>query len=315
MNLRWVALSMLLLLAGCGDLPEPFLGNPGGAAMTLRQPPDPRLAIPTPPDALLSDDAARALAADLADRLQQGEVPAYAQKPAGTDWHLVISAQLNGGSVVPRYTVFNPQGKPQGTMAGAPVPTASWANGDPATLHQVALQAAPGIASMLTGIETGIMKADPNSLYNRAAEVLVPDVTGAPGDGNVALARLLRTKLTALGPKVEMEPKTPPDITVQGQVRMVTIPGNQQRVEIQWIVKDARGREAGRVIQLNEIPAGSLDHYWGDVAGVITDQASGGVNEIIKRVSRREPDTAASPPAPATPQTAPTPTITPPATS
>lgn len=168
---------------------------------------------------------------------------------------------------------------------------------------------------MLTGIETGIMKADPNSLYNRAAEVLVPDVTGAPGDGNVALARLLRTKLTALGPKVEMEPKTPPDITVQGQVRMVTIPGNQQRVEIQWIVKDARGREAGRVIQLNEIPAGSLDHYWGDVAGVITDQASGGVNEIIKRVSRREPDTAASPPAPATPQTAPTPTITPPATS
>lgn len=110
MNLRWVALSMLLLLAGCGDLPEPFLGNPGGAAMTLRQPPDPRLAIPTPPDALLSDDAARALAADLADRLQQGEVPAYAQKPAGTDWHLVISAQLNGSSVVPRYTVFSPQG-------------------------------------------------------------------------------------------------------------------------------------------------------------------------------------------------------------
>lgn len=294
----WLALAALLLLSACGQFPEPYLGNPGGAAMTLRQPPDPRLAIPTPPDALLSDGAARALASDLATRLQQGEVPAYAKTPTGTDWRLVISAHTDGGSVVPRYTVFNPQGKPQGTMAGAPVRAESWANGDPATLHQVALQAAPGIAQMLTGIENGIMKADPNSLYNRSAEVLVPDVTGAPGDGNVVLARLLRIKLKALGPKVETEAKAPPDITVQGQVRMVPIAGNQQRVEIQWIVKDGRGREAGRVIQLNEIPAGSLDHYWGDVAGVVTDQASGGVNEIIKRISGREQPAppAAAPP-------------------
>lgn len=315
MTRHWAALGALLLLSGCGDLPEPFLGNPGGAAMTLRQPPDPRLAIPTPPDALLSDGAARSLAADLAGRLQQGEVPAYAQPPSHTDWRLVISARTDGGNVVPQYTVFNPQGKPQGTMAGIPVQAESWANGDPATLQQVALQAAPGIASMLTRIESGIMKADPNSLYNRSAEVLVPDVTGAPGDGNVMLARLLRIKLTALGPKVEPAPKTPADITVQGQVRMVPIPGNQQRVEIQWIVKDARGREAGRVIQLNEIPAGTLDHYWGDVAGVVTDQASGGVNEIIKRISGREPPADSSPPATAPSEPTPAPSAASPATS
>jgi len=34
-------------------------------------------------------------------------------------------------------------------------------------------------------------------------------------------------------------------------------------------VKDAKGNERGRPIQLNTIPAGSLDHYWGDVASVV----------------------------------------------
>ncbi len=279
---------LVLALSSCGDLPEPFLGNPGRAAMKLRQPPDPRLAIPPPSTALLSDGAARQLATDLADRLQQGEVPAYAQKAAATDWKLAISAETHGAEVIPRYTVLNPQGQPQGSLSGQPIPGDAWANGDPATLLKVALEAAPGISSMLTHIETGLMRADPNSLYNRAAHVLVPQVTGAPGDGDTVLARQMREKLAALGPVVSADAKNP-DITIQGQVRMVPIAGGQERVEIQWIIKDAKGREAGRVIQLNVIPAGTLDHYWGDVAVVVAKEASGGVDQVIERLSGKGP--------------------------
>jgi hypothetical protein len=80
------------------------------------------------------------------------------------------------------------------------------------------------------------------------------------------------------------------DFIVQGNVRMVAIGGGQQRVEIQWSVKAANGDERGRVVQLNVIPAGSLDHYWADVAMVVASEASGGVNDVILRQSGRAPE-------------------------
>ncbi len=287
--MRWLLLLCLLLpLTACGDYPEPFLGNPGRAAMQLRQPPEPRLAIPAPGTALLSDAASREFAAAIAERLRQGEVPAFAQPAVATDWRLAISVQDRGPQVVPNYTVLNPQGKSQGSVQGRPIATAAWAAADPATLKQAAIDAAPGISSLLTGIEAGLMKADPNSLYNRTAKVLIPDVTGAPGDGDATLTRQMRTKLAALGPQV-LTSGPGADFTVQGEVRMVTIAGGQQRIEIQWIIKDAKGRESGRVVQLNDIPAGTLDHYWGDVAMVVAQEASGGVNEVLQRQSGREP--------------------------
>ena len=79
---------------------------------------------------------------------------------------------------------------------------------------------------------------------------------------------------------------------MQGQVRAVPIAGNKQRIEIQWLIKNAAGKDLGRVVQLNEIPAGTLDHYWGDVAVVVATEASGGVNDVIKR--QTQPDTAQS---------------------
>ena len=70
---------------------------------------------------------------------------------------------------------------------------------------------------------------------------------------------------------------------------MVPIAGGQQRVEIQWVIKAASGDERGKVVQLNEIPAGSLDHYWADVAVIVATEAAGGVNDVILRQSGREP--------------------------
>ena len=280
-------LAVLLPLAGCGDLPEPFLGNPGATALRLRQPPAARLAVPAPGLALLSDGAARRFAAALAHSLRAQEVPAYALTPAPTDWRLAVVARTQGEAVVPRYTVLNPQGAAQGSVTGAPVAEAAWAAGRSATLDLAARQAAPRLARLLTRVEIALMRADPNSLYNRPARVLIAPVTGAPGNGDAVLAQAMRSALAAEGEVVQARPAGA-DFVLRGAVRLTAAPGGKQRVELRWIVDTAAGAEGGRVFQLNLVPAGSLDQDWRAVAPAIARQAAGGIRQVILRQSRRK---------------------------
>jgi hypothetical protein len=296
--IRWVltatCLAALSLVTACGDLPEPFIGNPGANGRLLAQPPAPRLAVPAPSDMLLTDEASHNFAGSLARALQQNEVPAVAQASQRTDWTLVGKASEQGGSVTPVFTVQDPSGKDRGNIEGAPIPAAAWAAATPVTLQQAASEAAPKIATALTNIQTAIVRADPNSLYNRAPKVVVPEVTGAPGDGNAALTREMRKRLATLGPIIQTSTDGA-DFVVQGQVKVVPVANHQQRVEIQWIVTVPPSDERGRVVQLNEIPAGTLDHYWGDVAVVVATEASQGVENVLQRQTGHAPDAAAGP--------------------
>ena len=275
-------LLLVLLLTSCGDLPEPFLGNPGPTGRLLAQPPAARLAVPPPTTALLPDGADRVIANSLASALQTQKVPAIAGPAQKSDWKLVTSARLQGPGVIPEFTVIDPSGAVRGKAEGATVPAAAWSAASPSTLKASVTEAAPRIALMLTNIETAIERANPNSLYNRPARVMVADVIGAPGDGDRALTDQMRLRLAALGPSVQTTLPSA-DFVVAGHVRVVPIANRKQRVEIQWIVKAAAGDERGRVIQLNEIPAGSLSRNWGDVAVEVATEAAGGVNDVLKR--------------------------------
>ena len=293
------------MLAGCGDLPQPFLGNPGATAMRLSQPPPSRLAIPLPADSLLSDGAAKSWSSALAAALLAQELPAFA-KPAGRDdWRLLLTASLKNGAVVPTYTVTDPKGVPKGASDGPPVPAQDWAAGQPATLQAAADAEAPKVIAMLNGIEARRQQSDPHSLLNRPPVIYFKGVTGAPGDGNVSLTRQMTTRLPNLGDVVQDMPRDA-DFSVEGQVK--TAPGAKDttRVEIQWIVVDAQGHERGRVVQLNEVRPGSLDAYWGEVAVAVASEAAGGVQEVVSQASGRGgPQTPASPaakPAPGKPE-------------
>jgi len=289
-----LALLFCFVLSGCGDLPEPFIGNPGATARRLAQPLTPLLAVPPGSDTLLPDAANRDLAAQIATALQASEVPAMVRAPQSTDWRLITRAERDGNVVKPYFSVQDPQGKEQGGAEGEPIPLATWSTASPALLQRIAAEAAPRIGAVLTGIRIAHDKADPGSLYNRPARVLVAEVTGAPGDGNQSLTRQMRARLALLGPVVLTTP-TGADFAVQGEVKVVPQPKRQERVEIQWIVRTGSGDERGRVVQLNEIPAGTLDHYWGDVAVVVAAEASNGVNDVLKRQSGHEPGATAPP--------------------
>jgi hypothetical protein len=293
---RFLPLVLAGLLASCGTLPQPFRGNPGQTARRLASEPPllPRLIVPVPGTALLSDNGGKAFAALLARDLQLHEVPAYAEAGHSGDWVLAVSATDTGRTVVPVYTIRTPQGGNAATVKGLPVPVAAWAAAAPATLQKVASDAAERLSVALAGVDANLQRANPNSLLNRAPRVAVPEVTGAPGDGDTALTRLMRAHLSALGEAVQDSPNGA-DFVVQGRVRVVPIGSGQQRVEIQWIVTQPSradmpgGAERGRVVQLNNVPAGSLNGIWGEVADAVAGEASGGVREVVLRQSGREP--------------------------
>jgi len=283
----------LLALTGCGDLPQPFLGRPGATAQRLSQPPPSRLAVPAPAQSLLPDAGASAWAGAVADALLAEEVPAVA---GGTrrhsDWTLLLSAEVRGAEVVPSYAVQNPSGESQGYSEGAPVAIADWAGGDAAVLKAAATQAAPGIVSLLNRIEAARRQSDPNSLLNRPARLYFSGVTGAPGDGNSSLPMQMRTKLTAMGLVIQ-DTANGADFTLAGEVQ--TAPGAKgtMRIELQWIVADNKGAERGRIVQLNEVPPGTLDSYWGDVAVVVADEAAGGVRDVVLNATGARKDSQA----------------------
>jgi hypothetical protein len=324
LRLLTLAAILALGLTGCGDFPRPFMGNPGATARRLAVPPPPRLLVPVPGDAMLSDTSSHQFADALATALQNHEVPAVTDSPRTDDWRLIVHATMQGENVVPVFTVVDPRGVDQGKTQGAPVPAADWAGATPALLKKTAEADAQGIGTLLTHIEAALMQADPNSLYYRAPHVMVAAVTGAPGDGNFSLTAQMRDKLGHLGPVVQDTPDGA-DFVLRGQVRVAPLPGNQERVEIQWLLFDAQKHDLGRIIQLNEIPAGTLNGFWGDVAVVVAQEASAGVEEVIQRNTGHEkkptdadqkpadaktaaPPTAAPPPVPAAAQPASAPT-------
>ncbi|MDW8399939.1 MAG: hypothetical protein RMK90_15410, partial [Acetobacteraceae bacterium] len=81
------ALALLLFaLAACGDLPQPFRGNPGAEALRLATPPAYRVAIAPSGSALLPARAAADFAAALAEALSAADWPVTAEPPQPLDW-------------------------------------------------------------------------------------------------------------------------------------------------------------------------------------------------------------------------------------
>jgi hypothetical protein len=257
--------------------------------MRLAQPPPARMAIPLPTDSLLTDAAAEAWSHSLADTLLAQELPVVAGAPMAGDWRLVLSAETAGATVIPAYTVLDPKGQSEGSVKGPPVPASDWAAGDPATLKAAADEEAPKVVALMSSIEAHRQQSDPNSLLNRPPRIYLSGVTGAPGDGNAALTVQMNTRLPHLG-DVMVDAAGNADFTVRGEIKTAPGAGKSLRVEIQWIVGDAKGRESGRVVQINEVPPGTLDRYWGEVAEVVATEAAGGVHEVIVQATGRGKD-------------------------
>jgi hypothetical protein len=277
-------LSLPLLLGACGTLPEPFYGNPGAAGARLATPPAPVLIIPAPAGAGLGSAAAALFAGDLASALNGLDVPSLARRPGRAEWLLTTTASNAGGTVTPAYAITGPDGKTYGTQTGAPADSAAWAAGDPDVLNQQARADAPALARKLAAVNAQVQQNNPNSLENRPPRVFFSGVSGAPGDGDSALAAAMRRDLPSHGSTLVGGSQSA-DFTVTGLVKAQPDQNNQLLVELDWVVKDAGQRQIGQVTQLHDLSPADIQPYWGDVAAAAATEAAAGVNDVISNAT------------------------------
>jgi hypothetical protein len=270
---------LAILLTACGTLPEPFYGDPGVEGAKLATPPAPVLIVPPPGKAMLADDSAKLYAADLAGALAGLDVPSISRPAQKTDWRVTTTAALNGDTVTPHYVITGPDGKFYGAENGAPVPAPDWANGNPAALSKAATADALTLSNLLAQVNATVQQSNPRSLENRPPVVFFAGVTGAPGDGDNALALNMNRDFSPLGIQQITSPAGA-DFTVNGVVK--TKPdGSQVLVEIDWIVHDSGNRVVGQVTQLHDLNPADITPYWGDVAAAAAAEGAQGVHEVI----------------------------------
>ncbi|MFT8718597.1 hypothetical protein [Acetobacter sp.] len=286
------SLSTVCLLSGCLSVPHPFQNDGKMSKGSVANAPTSRLDVPVPEDTSLSPEGRKIWADQVTQALLDQSVPAIAQKPRKGDWWLKLRTEERGDMIVPLYSVMTPQGAIRATEEGPAVPTVLWKAASPETIHTASQQGAGQVVNVLTGIMAEDMEEDPHSLKHRGAKIWFQGVTGAPGDGNISLARAFTVSFRGTKDTIQTSKKDA-DFMVATTVKITDGPAGsrnnpQQNIRIDWRVTDKDDKEVGIATQLHDIPAHSLDQMWGDVAVAAADEAAGAVEEMITRYSSRD---------------------------
>jgi hypothetical protein len=150
---------------------------------------------------------------------------------------------------------------------------AAWRAGDPGLYRVLAKSAAAEIASLL---------AESKATTPEKPLILIPEVTGAPGDGPRTLQRSMAYVLDKRGLKVEEHPTgdAKPTYVLKGAMTVKTQAGRAQ-VAISWSLVRPDGSVVGTVNQANEVAADLLKGPWGDIAFAIADAAGEEVTKLV----------------------------------
>lgn len=272
--MRRLLLALSLLVAACGDLPQPFRHEGVNAAVA---PPGPRVVLVRPPD---DGPSAAALAEAIVKRLAAMDIPASTSTSLSGGWVLAARTEKAGGSLTLSWHLTAPG---EGEPAPFPqtLPTDLWRRAGPATIARMA----DDVVGRYSAILLGQAPMTAGDAPPRAPVVRIATLAGLPGDGNSALTKALGQALTRLGIRLG---GSDADLEVRG--RFSVIPGGpgQEVLAITWIVADGKdGRELGKAEQQGALPKGKLDGAWGALAGDIAAGGAEGVADIIAGAAQK----------------------------
>jgi hypothetical protein len=255
-------------LVGC-SLPQPFQPD----TLPPLTEPGVRAGLVVVPIEGAADGALFAEA--MADALADQDFAASTKPIPGPSYRLVGRAVHDGEDIRLEWEVEDPARGFAGAVAQgiAREEMAAWRAGDPGLYRVLAKSAATEIASLL---------AESNATTPEQALILIPEVTGAPGDGPRTLQRSMAYVLDKRGLKVAEHPSpdAKPTYVLKGAMTVKTQAGRSQ-VAISWSLARPDGSVVGTVNQANEVAADLLKGPWGDIAFAIADAAGEEVANLI----------------------------------
>jgi hypothetical protein len=207
---------------------------------------------------------------------------------AGPDAESEIDPDLLAGLPVPIRTTLlpDPEQKPPAAGTGPPPPARQ-----PPARTATAPPAAPPRTRAPKPVSPSRLQQEDNraKAAAKAADgrehirsVAVLGVSGAPGNGNVELARALRRVLRRAGWPVHARRRADA-LLVRGRVLIDPPRRGRQRVRIIWTARTPKGVELGTVKQENIVPAGSLDKGFGNAAEAVAEGAAEGLFQLVAR--------------------------------
>lgn len=165
--------------------------------------------------------------------------------------------------------------QPAAPAAGG-VPMANAAPGTPGSSLAAALPAPVAAAASPQGPTTGSIGR------GAGANVMLGSVTGAPGDGSVALSSAMQKALAAKGVSLT-DKASGQTYKVLGKVAVGQPANGKQSIQIDWELNDPQGKFYKRVTQKNEIPQGMLDGAWGQTADMAANAAADTIAGLLPK--------------------------------
>ena len=287
-----LCLLAVLLAASCGPVPRPFRPDTKGEddlpllplrssvkVLPLRQ------GAPGGPGVPGAPAAPRAMAEFLAAALRADGFTATAKVDQPTQFTLrgrgVVQPLPDGREeVLTLWELVDASGKRLAQRgARSELAAGAWRRAEPRALKQVAQQASRALVSLIREPEPAAGSA-PSLAEGR---VLLAPIEDAPGDSGRQLSKALVAALQRLEPGV-LSNFGGPAVIIVGEIGLGEPRQGYQSVAVTWRVLEAvSGEELGRVDQRNQVPAGSLDRSWANVALPIAEGAAAGIADLLAK--------------------------------
>jgi hypothetical protein len=281
----WAVISVgLLLIAACQPLPHPFADDrPPPALLRVRD----SISVSVAPVTGTPHAAAARLPAVMASALLKHDIPASNKTASISSYQLFgriaeLRPQKGAPSLAAIWRLYDAKGRAVGErQARVPLAVAGGAGGaaTDAAIEQLAALSADRLAPLLVDDMPAAKPVDKGAGRPRVA---IEKISGAPGDGNTALARALAAVLPGDGIAI-VGASDKPDLAIDGAVTLTPGSGGKEHVALVWHVHRPGGGDIGTVGQQNDVPEGLLDGKWGDLAYNIAIAASDGIIQLVAR--------------------------------
>lgn len=248
--------ALCLLVQACGPLPRPFRDKQSN---DLAHPRDGAGVVVAPINGG-TPQFQNGLPDAVVEAFHKMNVPASINGDLDNAYLLEGRAFLHEGRVKVFWLLTNQQGLPVLRQkvereAGA----SEWIAADPNLLEEIAGRTAFEITSRLKPMDAKAARPD------IPLRIGLKDVTGAPGDGNITLARAYRAIFKEVRVPMVDDPAYA-DVLLTVRVNVTEVNDRVDSVELLWELSSQEGELYGTIRQQNNVPKGFLRGRWGNAA-------------------------------------------------